>query len=429
MRRFSSAQIKEILLDKYDSGYRWRSRLAAKLQACPQPVVLLPSAYVNVSRMAAAYAALLPEQSFLLVAARQSARQFDPPENVQVRDLASYATSDFPEGEAHPLLACWTKLQVELQAIPELRLLAQAGILESFPGWLRDGLGCRNAWREVLEREPVSAVVCGDDSNMTTRLPVLLAARRGIPTADFHHGAFDGRYLLKRLASDVYLTKSEMEREYLSRVCGLPQERLIVAPPKSASAAVPFELRPRPGAAAIFFSEPYELAEMRAEEVYREVVPPLARLAQEQGRSLIIKLHPFESRSQRAAVVRDVLSLDLAKVVTLVDGPLTSELMSKAWLGVTVESSAALDCLEHGVTCFLCAWLAHSPYGYLEQYVRFGVGEVLDDVSQIAEIPGRLARLKPAPQAAGLARAADAAELQQWLTSRSHDLRGARSAS
>jgi hypothetical protein len=429
LRRFSSAQIKEIFLDKYDSGYRWRSRLASKPQPCPQPVVLLPSAYVNVSRMAAAYAALIPEQPFLLVAARHSGRQFDPPENVQVRDLASYATSDFPEREAQSLLARWTKLQAELQLIPELQHLAQAGILESFPGWLRDGLGCRNAWREVLEREPVSAVVCGDDSNMTTRLPVVLATRRGIPTADFHHGAFDGRYLLKHLASDIYLTKSEMEREYLSRVCGLPQERLIMAAPKSASAAVTTELRTRAGTAAIFFSEPYELTEARTEEVYREVVPALARLAQEHGRSVIVKLHPFESRSQRAAIVRDILSADLAKAVTLVDGPITSELMSKAWFGIAVESSAALDCLEHGVTCFLCAWLAHSPYGYLEQYARFGVGEILNDVCQFAEIPARLDRLKPASQAVGLARATDPAELQRWLTSKSHDLRGARTAS
>jgi hypothetical protein len=428
-RRFSSAQIKEILLDKYDSGYRWRSRFASKPQPCPQPVVLLPSAYVNVSRMAGAYAALLPEQPFLLIAARQSARQFDAPKNVQIRDLASYAASDFPEGEAQSLLARWTELQAELGSFPELHLLAQAGILESFPGWLRDGLGSRDAWRQVLAREPVSAVVCGDDSNMTTRLPVLLATHREIPTADFHHGAFDGRYLLKRLASDVYLTKSEMEREYLSRVCGLPQERLIMAAPQSASAAVPLEMRTRAGGATIFFSEPYELAEMRAEEVYREVVPPLARLAQEQGRSLIIKLHPFESLSQRARIVRDILSFDLAKSVTWVDGPITRELMSKAWFGVTVESSAVLDCLERGVTCFLCAWLAYSPFGYLEQYERFGVGEVLNDASQIAEISVRLAGLKPASQGVGLARAADAAPLQQWLASRSHDLRGARSAS
>ena len=64
VRRFSAAQFKEIFLDKYDAGYQWRSRFASRQQRCAEPVVLLPSAYGNVSRMAAAYARLLPEQAF-----------------------------------------------------------------------------------------------------------------------------------------------------------------------------------------------------------------------------------------------------------------------------------------------------------------------------------------------------------------------------
>src|SRR5271165_1145676 len=429
VRRFSSAQIKEIFLDKYDSSYRWRSRFASRPQPSTQPVVLLPSAYVNVSRMAAAYARLLPEQPFLLIAARHSARQFDPPRNVQVRDLAAYATPEFPEREAESLVAGWAKLRADLQSWKELRVLTQAGMLQAFPGWLRDGLGIRNAWREVLKREPVSGVLCGDDSNMTTRIPVVLAVKKEIPTADFHHGAFDGRYLLKKLASDIYLTKSEMERDYLVRTCGLPAERLVLASPTPAAGCAPAVPRKQEAAAAIFFSEPYELAEMRAEEVYREILPPLARLAQVHGRSLILKLHPFESRSQRAAIVHEALTADLAKSVTVVEGPLTAELISRAWFGVTVESTAVVDCLDHGVTCFLCAWLKHSPYGYLEQYARFGVGEILSEASDLGEIPARLARLSHESQRARLPQIANPAELKQWLTSKSHELRGVRSAS
>ena len=41
VRRFSAAQFTEIFLDKYDSGYRWRSRVAARQPRCAQPVVLL----------------------------------------------------------------------------------------------------------------------------------------------------------------------------------------------------------------------------------------------------------------------------------------------------------------------------------------------------------------------------------------------------
>src|SRR6266852_5707577 len=40
--RFSARQIKQIFLDKYDSGYKWRSRFASSGRVLPEPVVLLP---------------------------------------------------------------------------------------------------------------------------------------------------------------------------------------------------------------------------------------------------------------------------------------------------------------------------------------------------------------------------------------------------
>ena len=230
-RRFSTAQIKEIFLDKYDSGYRWRARFSRRRQPCVEPVVLVPSAYGNVSRMAAAYARQLPQQAFLTVATRQSGRQFAPPANVQVRDLADYAKAVAPLAEITSLQERWTKLRSDLSEIPNLQVLADAGVLDPVSDWIRDGLSVRDAWREVLESEPVCGVLCGDDSNRYTALPVLLAARRKIPTVDFHHGAFDGRYLMKRLPCDVYLAKNEMERDYLLRVCGLPGERVVIGGP------------------------------------------------------------------------------------------------------------------------------------------------------------------------------------------------------
>ncbi len=199
-RDFRVAKVKEIFLDKYDASYRWRSRFTSKPKSCTDPVVLVPSAYGNVSRTAAAYARSLPQQSFLMVATRQSAKEFDPPSNVAVRDLAAYAQRDFPSAEIASLLERWTNVRASIDSSPELTVLSNAGVLDSLPTWLRDGLCARDAWREVIEREPVTGVLCGDDSNLYTRLPVLLAARRKLPTVDFHHGAFDGRYLLKDLA-------------------------------------------------------------------------------------------------------------------------------------------------------------------------------------------------------------------------------------
>jgi hypothetical protein len=435
VRRFSLSEIKQIALDKYDPGYRWRSRFTDKRRGGGEPVILLPSAYENVSRTAAAYARLLPEQHFLLVAARQSAKEFTRPENVQVRDLADYANAESSATEIASLLERWAKLSAELKGLPEWRMLFQAGALDLFPEWIRDGLSTRNAWRGVLDRESVSGVLCGDDSNRYTRLPVLLAARRKIPTVDFHHGALDGWYLLKELPCDLYLAKSEMERDYLLRVCGLPADRVAIgaAAPPTSSQSVGVRTRKQrqdqPAPSVVFFSEPYEVAGMRSREVYREVLPPLCRVAREGGRGLVVKLHPFESLTQRSVVIREILAPEDRELVTVVDGPITNELMERAWFGVTVESTTVIDCLQNGVRCFLCTWLAHSPFDYVGQYARFGIGEVLQDAKQLLEIPERMTQPdNRSMMKSDLSATVDPAKLKAWLT-RSHELPSVRSVS
>jgi len=287
--------------------------------------------------------------------------------------------------------------------------------LNPFPDWIRDGLSARDAWREVISREPVCGVLCGDDSNWYTRLPVLLASRRGIPGTDFHHGALDGVYLIKSLLCDVYLAKSQMERDYLVRVCGLPADKIVIAAPARGYIHSASRDEMPKATSAIFFSEPYEVAGMRAEEVYRELLPLLCRLARENNRGVILKLHPFESRTQRSRLLRDILTIDDRALVRIVDGPLTNDLMAQAWFGITVESTTVMDCLQNGVQCFLCGWLRLSPYGYVEQYARFGLGEVLQNAQQITTIPKRLEDFHNAPKTIQSAEA-DPAMLQRWLT-------------
>jgi hypothetical protein len=436
VRRFSAAQFTEIFLDKYDSGYRWRSRVASRPRRCTEPVVLLPSAYTNVSRMAADYARLLPAKPFLMVATRRSARQFVAPANVQVRDLAAYAKAGLAGAEIASLTERWTKLRADLCESPELRVLLEAGLMDSFPDWIRNGVSARDAWREVLEHEPVEGVLCGDDSNLYTRLPVMLAARRKIKTVDFHHGAFDGRYVLKALPCDLYLAKNEMERDYLVRVCGLPAEKLVIGAPGPASHSSAIEsssigpsaihssaIEPHPPSqsSAVLFSEPYELSGLRVDEVYRELLPSLCHVARQNGHGVILKLHPFESLSQRRRVVDDVLTPEDRNLVNVVDGPLTSELMARAWLGITVESTTVIDCLRNGICCFLCGWMSLSPFEYPQQYARFGVGEVLQNAGQLLEIPSRLAKFQnQPPMKLNLSMTVDPAMLEGWLT-KSHD--------
>lgn len=389
VRRFSAAQLRQIIFDKYDSGYRWRAHLSRRPIPARDPFVLIPSAYENVSRVAYAYARQLPLQHFCMVATRGSARKVMPPENVQVRDLATYATAAHPQNEEKSLLSAWNALTEKLRTNPELRVSIETRALEFYPQWLSNGLAVRNAWRELLNGEPVQAILCGDDSNPFTRLPVLLAAQRNIPTVDFHHGAMDGRYLLKDLSSDLYLAKSEMERDYLLRVCGLPEERVVTALPVPWK-CVAGERETEHADSCVFFSEPYELDGMRAEQVYREVLPPLCRIARKNGRRVILKLHPFESRSQRGRLLRISVSREDRAIITIIDGPLTPELMKRAWFGMTVESTVVLDCQQNGVCCFLCRWLEYGSYGYGEQYVRFGIGENLESADQIERIPTRL---------------------------------------
>ena len=411
-RRLSVAQIKEIFLDKYDPGYQWRSGFTFGKQNTVRPAILVPSAYGNASRMAALYARMLPDQDFLLVATRQSGKQFEPPSNVRVADLASYATTAPAEGETSGILKAWSRLRKELCHIPQFEVLSRTGVLEEFPKWLQSGLRVRNAWSKVLDRETISAVLCGDDSNVYTRLPVVLASRRKIPSVDFHHGAMDGRYLLKDLPSDVYLAKNAMERDYLLRICGLPSSKVIIAAPCRAYAASHGD-RQR-SSSIIFFSEPYENVSMRAEEVYREIFPPLCRLARENHRKILLKLHPFESLSERKRMVRALLADQDVKLVTVLDEPLSGGLLSDAWFGLTVESTTVMDCLMHGVPCFLVGWLTLSSFEYARQYARFGVGEVLRGVSEIEQIPARLANWSPQRQQS-LWNAADPEMLRQWL--------------
>ena len=427
LHHFSPAQIMQIFFDKYDAGYRWRSHLSGKRHSHSKQVVLVPSAYANVSRTAALYAAMLPNLHFLFVATRQSAHDFSPPDNAEVCDLAAYAGVQPQDAELASLLEAWTKVRSYLQAWEPLRLLSLAGILDQLPAFLRWGPLVRNAWRQVLEHEPVCSILCGDDSNLVTRLPVLLASKHNIPTIDFHHGALDGMYLFKELPSDLYLAKSEMERDYLLRLCGLPSEKVVIAPP-APRATISSSASSRDRRSIVLFSEPYENAGMHAEEVYRELLPALWLLARSHGRELVIKLHPFESRAQRVGVTKHVLSPEAARHVRWIEGALTPELLEQAWFGVTIESTAAIDCAQKGVCCFLCRWRKLSPYGYAEQYAGFGMAESLENPEQIAGIPGRVEefhnRWHPTP-----VQATDPSQLLHYLTSGSGENVQARSAS
>src|SRR5213594_2355033 len=414
--RFPIAQLAEILWDKYDGCYSLRRHFSANRQPSHKPVVLLPSAYINVSRTAIAYARTVPELNFLLVATRRSGWLADASANVTMAKLASYAKDSLDTSrEYEELLQKWQIFRAELESVPEISLLRHLRCLDSFPKLLRQGLAIRDAWRRVLETEPVKAVLCADDSNPYTHIPVLLARNRGIPAIACHHGALDGAHLFKRSHADVILAKGKMEQDYLVRVCGVPNVNVEIGAPADWS---PTCVR-RDGDSApfiTFFSEPYEVASARTDEFYRDLLPRLADLALKAGRKLVVKLHPFESRRERQRLINRILTAEQQQIATVVSGALSEDLLQRTWAGITVLSTAASECAVRGIPSFLCGWLEYSHYGYIEQFERFGVGQVLRSPVEIAEIPQLIRRYRQPDVSSNLWQPVTSARLQELFS-------------
>jgi hypothetical protein len=395
--KLSASQIVDVFWDKYDLGYQFRRHLARKRAPSTRPVVVLPTAYINVSRTGAAYAKTFPQENFLLVATRRSGSIQDLPRNVTLAWLSSYASLRSPAGETAEMESGWQSLRSELREVPEFEILNRQGYLDDFSRHFRHGLEIRDAWRNVLDTEPVQGVLCADDSNPYTRIPLLLARSRGLPNIACHHGALDGRYVFKRAHADIIWAKGKMEQDYLVRVCSVPQERVEIGAP--AMPATWSGLEPANRQAfrpyILFISEASDVSGGRPEEFYKDVLPPLADLALASGRELIIKLHPAESERQRTGILARILSARQSTVVRTVTGPLTEDLLAKAWFGIAILSTVTIECAVRGIPCFLCKWLEFWPYGYVEQFIRFGAGFGLNEPSEIERIPEYLQQYPP----------------------------------
>jgi len=392
--KLTASQAADVFWDKYDLGYQFRGRLTRKRAPSKRPVVLLPTAYVNVSRTGIAYANTFPEEDFLLVATRRSGWIQDPPRNVEPAWLSSYASVRDRSIETADLQSRWRSLRNELIGVAEFEILNRLGQLDGFQRQLRIGLELRDAWRNVLDTEPIQAVLCADDSNPYTRIPLLLAQARRVPNIASHHGALNGRYVFKRSYADLIWAKGRMEADYLVRMCGVPREKVEIAAPalpangSGLNKSTGQSFRPY----ILFISEAVEVGGGRSEEFYRDILPPLADLAMATGRKLIVKLHPAESEHERASILARILSAEQKVATSIVSGPLTEDLLAKAWFGITILSTVAMECAIRGIPCFLCKWLESWPYGYVEQFIRFGIGIGLNDPSEIGKIPEYLER-------------------------------------
>jgi len=395
----SFVQLRQVVFDKYDPHYAWRKKFATPPKKSSEPVVLLPTAYSNVTKTAFRYARILPEQKFLLVLARESGAVSPVPANVQTARLASFAIEKCDRNELHELEVCWKQMEQALQEHPAFRLPVQIGVLKKGPRWLRWGLAIRDAWNQVFETRSVAGCLSADDSNPYTRIPLLLAQQRGIPAVACHHGALDCRMAFKKPRFSTYLAKGEMESDYLERICGVDGSRIRVgaaSPPPRENPSLWSEGAPW----IVFFSEPYETDLWRVEAIYREVLPRLCAAARGSGKTVVLKLHPFESARQRRRLVTRTLSDEDHKFVNVTDAPLSREIFQKTWCAVTVESTVAFECASVGIPAFLCGWLRHAYSGYAPQYARFGVGRMLGAPDDLGCIPEMLCAAIPAPDTA-----------------------------
>jgi hypothetical protein len=381
-----TAQLAQVLVDKFDNDHSIRRRFARRRQPLGKPVILLPSAYVNVSRAALSYAELLPDHQFLLVHTRSNARVPTLPRNVRSASLTPYFVTKSDKLETDFLLESWNGLGKHLAGSADVFRMADAtGLRGQIPALLRWGLALRDAWSQVFESENVTAFLSGDDDNPPSSIPLIIAKKRGLPALACHHGALNYMMAIKTNQADVYLGKGEMERDYLMRICNLAPEKIVAAPLSS---------KPRPWQSAarssapwlVFFTEPYQSNGWRSEEVYRDLLPRLCALAETTGLKLVFKLHPFESVKGHRRMLRRVISEHECRI-EIVAGPPTSQLWSNTRFALTVQSSTAVECAALGLPVFLCAWLRDSFSGYVPQFARFGVGRVLDSPDQIADIP------------------------------------------
>jgi len=399
LANLSFEQLRQVAYDKFDSQYVWRRKFARAPEQKSEPVILLPTAYSNVTKTALQYARHLPEQRFLLVLARESGAASNLPANVRMLPLAAFARKPAVLGEVQQLANCWIRLEQHLQERIEFRLAAQVGILKQGRTWLRWGLSVRDAWRQVFATNVIAGCLSADDSNPYTRIPLLVARQQGVSAVACHHGALDGRMAFKTPCFSTYLTHGEMERDYLERICGVDARRIRIGAAGSSEENRLLWSDDSPW--IVFFTEPYETDLWRTEAVYREVLPRLCAAGRAAGKAVLLKLHPFESARHRRRLVRRTLSENDQKLVNVTDAPLSVEILSKTWCAVTVESTVAFECAVVGIPTFLCGWLRHSYTGYALQYVRFGVGRMMEGPDELLRIPEML---KEAMPAAGVAK-------------------------
>ena len=390
------SQVFEIAFDKWDADYQFRRHVSRRPSNSSEPVVLLPSAYENVSRIQIEYAQMLPHRRFLLVVTRLSGRRVKLPPNVVLRSLAAYApsVSAATEVERKELLAKWEQLKSR-RFVPNRLLGAgvQQHMFDLFERILKNGLRVRDAWRAVITKESITTVLSGDENNEFTRLPIILAKARNLQTVSCNHGALNMTLGLRKQCSELYLASGDMARDYMVQWCGLSAGRVVMGAPQNGS-SLALQERQRRQDWIVFFSSPYEISSARTQVFYSEILPELCALASHTNRRVVVKLHPFESLRKRKAMIDRAVTAVHKEVIEMRQGPMSSDVLERAWFTVTVNSSVAVESTINGVPCFLCAWFDGDWSDYGKQLAKYSAGHPLNSPLEIRRVPELLDQLK-----------------------------------
>jgi len=285
-----------------------------------------------------------------------------------------------------------------IDSAPEYESGAAVGLFDRIPSLLHWEITIRDGWKRLFDSENIRSCFSADHTNPYTRIPLLLARHAGIPAVACHHGALDVWMAITTHDADCYVAKNEMEHDYMTRVCGIDTAKVLqVAPPPSVQAfpssgdsEIASDLDIQRKRSLVFFTEPYGSGSWRMEEVYRELLPPLCGLAERCGLKLVFKLHPFESERGHRNLLGLFLPREKVRGIGIITGPIPEELWHNTQIALTVQSSVALECAARGIPIFLCGWLRDSFPDYIQQYQRFGIGHLLENVGQISDIPNIL---------------------------------------
>lgn len=396
-RTLDRGEMFQVLQDKLDGTHRVRHWFARRPRGNGNPLVLCPSAYINVSHTVASYATSHPEKEFFMVLARSNARISALPKNVRAASLDGYF--DRPNSpEVRSLLHQWDQLRRHLMRNSEEFFMAEsAGVLSRIPALVRWGIPIRDAWSRIFEIENIAECFCADDSNPYTRIPLILAKKRKLPTVACHHGALDCRLAFKTTHADVHLVKTEMERDYAISVCRLPSKKVSFET-SEASLQIDDPCGKDSGCLT-FFTEAYHSAGFREGELFRDLLPNLLAAAREMRLKLVLKLHPFDGRRKMNLCLSAALPRRDRKSIQVWSGPMSSERWRVTEIMVTGQSSVALEAVKKGIPAFLCKWLGDPFSGYQKQFVRYGIGKLLESVEEVLKIPRIVQAGNFAPQA------------------------------